>query len=155
MPDAAFTIKAVKGDMDRVAKTLKAAGTKEMRTRIRKIMAEETKPLRKKIKKSAIDTLPSRRGLNKWAASMPAQNTDFRERSAGVRIRMSKKGHDLEALNRGRLRHPLFGNRKFWYQQSIAEGFFTNPIEEDGDALKARIAEAIDAYVKELERKAN
>ena len=155
MPDSAFSIKAVKGDMDKVAKTLKAAGTKEMRTRLRKIMATETKPLRQKIKQSAKDTLPSKGGLNKWAAVTPAQNTDFREKSAGVRIRMSKKGHDLAALNRGRLRHPLFGNRKFWYQQSIAEGFFTKPIEEDGDALKARIAEAIDAYVKELERKAN
>ena len=155
MPDSAFSIKAVKGDMDRVAKTLKAAGTKEMRTRLRKIMATETKPLRQKIKQSAKDTLPSKGGLNKWAAVTPAQNTDFREKSAGVRIRMTKKGHDLAALNRGRLRHPLFGNRKFWYQQSIAEGFFTKPVEEDGDALKARIVDALDAYKREIERKVN
>lgn len=155
MPDAAFSIKAVKGDLDKVAKTLKAAGTREMRTRLRKIMAEETKPLRKEIKQSAIDELPTRGGLNKWAASMPAQNTDFRERSAGVRIRMSKKGHDLAALNRGRLRHPLFRNRKYWYQQSIAQGFFTKPVEKGGEALKLRIRAAIDKYVDELERKAS
>lgn len=153
MPDSAFNIKAVRGDMGKVTKALKAAGTKEMRTRLRKIMAEETKPLRKKIKQSAIDALPSRGGLNKWAASMPAQNTDFRERSAGVRIRMSKKGHDLAALNRGRLRHPLFGNRKHWYQQSIAAGFFTKPIEKDGDELKQRIKLAVGRYMDELERK--
>lgn len=155
MPDAAFSIKAVRGDMAKVTKALRDAGTKEMRTRLRKIMAEETKPLRKAIKQSAIDELPAKGGLNKWAASMPAQNTDFRERSAGVRIRMSKKGHDLAALNRGRLRHPLFGNRKHWYTQTIATGFFTKPIEKDGDELKARIKVAIEKYMDEIERKAN
>ena len=75
MPDAAFSIKAVRGDMARVQKALKTAATKEMRTRVRKIMAEETKPLRKQIKQSAIDTLPSRGGLNKWAATTPNSNT--------------------------------------------------------------------------------
>ena len=154
MADAAFSIKAVRGDLNKVTKALKAAGTKEMRTRLRKIMAEETKPLRKAIKQSAIDTLPTKGGLNKWAASTPSQNTDFREKSAGVRIRMSKKGHDLAALNRGRLRHPLFGNREHWYTQSIAPGFFTKPIEEGGDALKQRIQAAIEKYMDELERKA-
>jgi len=154
MADASFSIKAVRGDMAKVQKALKDAGTKEMRTRLRKIMSEETKPLRQKIKKSALDTLPASGGLAKWAAKTPSSNTDFRERSAGVRITMAKKGHDLAALNRGRLRHPLFGKRKHWYTQEIAEGFFTKPIEEDGDALKGRIKDAIEAYVNEVERKA-
>jgi len=153
MGDASFSIKQVKGDLNKVSKALKAAATKEMRTALRKIMAEETKPTRKKIKQSAIDNLPSTGKLNKWTASMPSQNTDFREKSAGVRIRMSKKGHDIAALNRGRLRHPLFGNRKHWYTQTIAEGFFTKPIEEDEADLKQRIQAAVEKYMNDLERK--
>ena len=154
MADTAFSIKAVRGDYQKLAKALQAAGTKEMRTRLRKIMSEETKPTRKKIRQSAIDNLPSGGGLNKWAARTPNVNTDFREKSAGVRIVMAKKGHDLQALNRGRLRHPLFGNRKHWYTQTIAPGFFTKPIEDDADALRERIRAAVEKYMNELERKA-
>ena len=155
MPEAAFSIKAVRGDFVRVQKALKAAATKEMRTELRKIMSEETKPTRKKVKQSAIDNLPTGGGLNKWVARIPSANTDFREKSAGVRIRMQKKGHDLAALNRGRLRHPLFGNRKHWYMQAIEPGFFTKPIEDDEEALKRRIQAAIEAYMDRLERKAS
>ena len=150
-----FSIKAVRGDMARVEKALHNAATKEMRTNLRKIMAEETKPTRTKIKKSALDTLPARGGAAKRFAKLPTQNTDFREKSAGVKIVLKRKGSDLQSLDKGRLRHPLFGNRKHWYEQSVAAGFFTKPIEEDADDLKRRISGRIDKYVNELERKAN
>lgn len=155
MAEAAFSIKQVRGDWAKAERALKAAGEREMRKAIRRAISEETKPTRAKIKQSAIDELPQRGGLNTWAARTPSVNTDFRERSAGVRISMKKRGHDLVALNRGRLRHPLFGNRAVWYQQSIAPGFFTRPIEEDSDDLRRRIAAALDRYMDELSRKAS
>lgn len=155
MPDASFSVRQVRGDLEKASRALKAAGTREMRSRLRKIMSEETKPTRKKIRQSAIDSLPSRGGLNKWAARTPSINTDFREQSAGVRIRMQKKGHDIAALNRGRLRHPLFGNRNHWYEQSITPGFFTKPVEGDAEDLRRRITAALEKYIDDLSRKAS
>jgi len=152
MPDASFSIRQVKGDMEKASRALKAAGTKEMRKAIRKAMSEETKPTRAKIRQSAIDNLPRAGGLNRWTARTPSVNTDFRERSAGVRISMKKKGHDLAALNRGRLRHPVFGNRKVWVQQAIEPGFFTRPIDEDSDDLRRRITDALERYMESLQR---
>lgn len=154
MPEAAFSIKQVRGDWQKAQKALHAAATKDARAAIRKAVTEETKPTRQKVKQSALDTLPSRGGLNKWVARVPKGNTDFRERSAGVRISMSKKGHDLAALNRGRLRHPLFGNRRHWYTQEITPGFFTRPIEDDADDLRRRIMAALEQFMDDLERKA-
>jgi PhoPQ-activated pathogenicity-related protein len=116
-------------------------------------MSEETKPTRLKVKASALSELPQRGGLNKWVARTPSANTDFRDKSAGVRIQMQKKGHDIASLNRGRLRHPVFGHRSTWVQQSIAPGFFTKPIQDDADDLKRRISAALDKYMDELGRK--
>ena len=152
MAGAAFDLKPTKGDIEQVAKALKSAGTKELRAKIRKAMSEETKPTRKAVKQSALDNLPKKGGLNKWAAKVPNANTDFRPKSAGIRIRIAKKGHDMAALNRGRLRHPLFGDRKHWYTQAIAPGFFTKPIENDGPALKARLLVAIGEFMKQVEK---
>ncbi len=32
---------------------------------------------------------------------------------------------DLRSLDRGRLRHPLFGNREHWYNESVPRGWWT------------------------------
>lgn len=153
MPDASFSVKTTRGDAQRIASALRSAGTKDLRRELRKIVSEETKPTRRKIRQSAVDSLPKRGGLNKWAARTPSVNTDFRDRSAGVRIRMQKKGHDIAALNRGRLRHPVFGDRKDWVTQSISPGFFDTPIREDSDDLKRRIVAALTQFSWDLSRR--
>ena len=155
MPEAPFSIRQVRGDWQKAERTLKAAGQREMRSAIRKAVTEETKPTRRKIKQSALDNLPQTGGLNRWVARMPSADTDFRERSAGVKIRMTKRGHDLAAINRGRVRRPLFGNRSAWYTQTVEPNFFTRPIEEDSAALRVRITDALDKVMAEMARKAS
>ena len=131
--------------------TLKAA-TRGMQKELRKVITEETKPMRRAIKQSAIDTLPSKGGLNKFAAVLPSGKVDFRPKYAGIKIRAAKQGHDLKSLNKGRLRHPLFGNRRHWYLQDIKPGFFDKPIEGGADDLKRRIKGAIDAMFERIAR---
>lgn len=149
-----FTVKTTRGDAQRIASALRSAGTKDLRRELRKIVSEETKPTRRKIRQSALDHLPQKGGLNKWAARTPSVNTDFREKSAGVRIRMSRKGHDYVSLNKGRLRHPVFGDRKNWVTQDIDSGFFDTPIREDSDDLKQRIVAALTQFSWDLSRRA-
>ena len=40
----------------------------------------------------------------------------------------SGKKIDLYALNQGRLRHPLFGDRRHWYAQRVNPQFFDRPV---------------------------
>ena len=65
-------------------------------------------------------------------------------------IAASKKGKsvDLNALDAGRVRHPLFGNRRHWYQQSVPAGWFTRPMEANADNVQAELQSA----VREIER---
>lgn len=103
---------------------------------IRREIREPIPALRKEVRASAIDTLPSSGGLNRWVARASV-TARFRDsgRSAGVTIKVSRKAGDgdkadLDALNRsGSIRHPLYGNRGHWYSQAVPPGFFDRPWE--------------------------
>lgn len=55
------------------------------------------------------------------------------------------KGMDLWSLDRGRLRHPLFGNRRHWYQQSVKPGWWSQSLQRAADdEVKREILQALD-----------
>lgn len=57
---------------------------------------------------------------------------------------------DVAALDRGRLRHPLFGRRRHWYTQSIPPGWFTKPIEAKADKFRDELLAAVDAVERQI-----
>lgn len=77
----------------------------------------------------------------------------FRPRGGTVGVRVTAtsrkgKGVDLDALDRGRLRHPLFGNRRHWYQQAVNPRWFTRPMEANAGNVQRELEQA----VREIER---
>lgn len=130
----------------------------DRRTVINTIRRDLRKPLpalRKSVRSSAMDTLPSGGGLNAWVAraAIRVQLKD-RGRSAGVTVKVSRKAGDgdkadLSKLNAyGELRHPLYGNRGHWYRQTVPPGFFDRPWE----AFRPKFIKACDdAFDRALE----
>ncbi|WP_029289136.1 hypothetical protein [Cellulomonas sp. HZM] len=116
---------------------------KGIQNALRREVREITKSTRTNIKKSALARLPSRGGLNRWAASTPGATTTLHGRSTAVKIAMRKRGHDIAALNRGKVRHPLFGQRTTWLEQDITEGFFTDVLTAEAPDIQRRILAAI------------
>jgi len=57
---------------------------------------------------------------------------------------------DLVALNRGYLRHPLFGNRDFWFEQSVEPGWWDRAMEEGQDDVRRELIEALDRVARRL-----
>ena len=52
---------------------------------------------------------------------------------------------DLRALDQGRLRHPLFGNRQFWYQQRVTKGWWTKHLEKAATkAVRTDVVQAVE-----------
>ncbi|MER7596282.1 hypothetical protein [Streptomyces hydrogenans] len=48
-------------------------------------------------------------------------------------------------------RHPLFGNRDFWFQsRPVRSGWFTDTIGDSGDDIEARLARALDFAINRL-----
>lgn len=62
----------------------------------------------------------------------------------GVSLRVHAKGQkeqrDVEAVDLGMLRHPVFGNRRRWVEQGITPEFVTRPFA----AMKPRIISELD-----------
>lgn len=97
-----------------------------------------TLPARQAVQAEERSVLPRRGGFNEWIASArPSHSTLIGPRSAGVVIRQRRKGHDFYSLNRGRLRHPLYGNREHWYDQTIPAGWFERPLTAMAPEVRA------------------
>lgn len=55
------------------------------------------------------------------------------------------KGMDLESLERGRLRKPLFGDREHWFDQPVTAGWWSKALQSATDeTVRRNILEALD-----------
>lgn len=99
-----------------------ACNAKQLRSDIHRAANRATKPVKPLIIESA-SVLPG--GLAPWVQSRMKVTTKTRTSGAlaGVRFttRRPKPGGstDVKALNRGQARHPLWGNKGFWYGQAV------------------------------------
>lgn len=57
------------------------------------------------------------------------------------------KERDLPAVDRGVLRHPLFGDRRFWFTTSVVPGFFTGP---PADRMIHRVEDEVERVIDEV-----
>lgn len=104
--------------------------------------AEVAKDLRVKVvpaltpifRGEALTHMPKRMGYAALLASSTEAVATVRAK-VGMTVRVfakgKKEGRDVPTLNRGLLRHPLFGNRRFWYGQrsGVRKGF----VDDGGD----------------------
>lgn len=132
-------------DLRKLGKQLRAAGDREIINTLRRELREGSKETRTAIKRSALETLPARGGLNRWAATTPGVSASLGGRSPSVRITQRKRGHDIAAIDTGEIRHPLYGRRTTWVAQDITPGFFTKPVEHDADRLRRVVADRVNA----------
>ncbi len=140
---------------EQFANELKAFdGRKEIINEIRRDFRKGLPPFLRLVRASALAKLPSEGGLGAWVAKSRA-TIKFRDtgRSAGFKVKMSRKNvadrADLKRLDeQGVTRHPLYGNRGFWYAQQVVAGFFTSvwdaaDWEQRADAAMDRALEKI------------
>jgi hypothetical protein len=125
---------------------------------LRKNIRRPVPAVRKAIRARALDTLPSRGGLNAWAASVRI-TVAIRTagRAAGVRLKGGRNSaggrSDIKALDRGRVRHPSWGRRGAgqWHNQTVPAGFITKPVTESTEWRQACI-DAVDEAVAVIGR---
>lgn len=131
--------KAMRNEVKRVDRL----ADRGVKTAIRKAVVRTTKPLRYKIRDAAKSELPKRGGLNTWAARVPSAKTRFSRRMSGVSVVMRRKGADVAALNRGRARHPVYGNKKVWATTEFKPGFFSETAKREAPGIVRDLDDAI------------
>lgn len=143
-----------------VARDLKAAGDRDLRRELFRGIQRSAKPLKAEAKSAALDELPKSGGLSvEIANSRWSVNTRLGVRNPSIRIvgrgRINESGreHDLNALDRGRLRHPTWGRRgpNDWKNQSVKVHWFSDRMENAADTeVRANILEAVDKVADKL-----
>ena len=116
-------------------------------------MRAAAKPAVKHVKEAAVRDLPHAGGMGQFAKkSTIGVRTRTSGEGAGVRIIAVKKGHDVAAIDRGRLRHPTFGNKKSWHTQSVKPGFFSDTITNERDEMQIEMLRSMDDFLQEIQR---
>lgn len=111
------------------------------------------KRVRTEVRAEAVAKYPKRGGLNIWVAKAPVRVAVLTgANSAGVKVRVGRKGHDFKSLDaQGIARHPLFGNRGHWYGNAVAPGVISEAISEEGrDVVERAVLTAAERAVARI-----
>lgn len=137
-----------------LAKVLKDAGDKDLRKELLRGLQKAGRPLKAAAKEAAVKGLPSSGGLNDYvAAGQFAVRTRTGARNPGIRLVGKKKGHDIRATDRGRLRHPVWGH-DWWVTQDIKPGWWTDAMTSDRVLAPVRrdVLDAMQAVAAKIAR---
>jgi hypothetical protein len=139
----------------RVAARVRAVGDKELRKELYAGLNRAAKPAVAAIKPNVVAKLPHRGGAGQFIAS--GLRTNVRGRGGAnpsVKI-LSKSGHNISALDAGRLNHPVFGTRGVWRSQAVEPNIFTEPIEERAPEIRQEMLKTIRDVARKIDRSAS
>lgn len=132
-------------ELRELAAALKTAGDKVMRKEVIDTLKAEAKPLGESAMRNAGATLPRRGGLAEVVAATPVTvKVRLGGRQAGITL-VGRGRVGIASIDEGTLRHPLYGNRAFWFSQSVRPGWWSETISRGAPQVAMKLEEAIAA----------
>lgn len=133
-----------------LARRLRGAANRGLRREMSTAIRRATNPLRKALRRSARSLLPRTGGLGQ-TISRSSMRIQRRTAGATVGIRMvTTSPHDIKAIDQGRVRHPLYGNRRHWYLQDVPPGWWATPTDETQDTTREELLAALDRVREQI-----
>lgn len=112
---------------------------------IRKQIRAAATPIGREVIETGSEGMPSRGGLrSKLQAASPS--VSIMARGATINLR---KGANFAALNRGILRHPIYGSKR-WTQQGVPSGTYTGAMQNLPPDARAGLQQVLKQAMKEL-----
>lgn len=100
--------------------------------------------------------LPHRGGLNTYVADgakISVRNRVATTNAVGMRIVATEGDHNLERLDQGHVRHPVWGVwRKNTPTQDIRPGWFTKPLNERAPVVASEVLMAMNIIGRRIEK---
>lgn len=136
-------------DLTAVRRQLRAAGDRRLSAQMSRGLQRAAKPLKPAVQASAARLLPSGYGPLMSKSVRVRTQAGERRGSASVHIRVLGQGkvenRDVAAVNRGTLRHPVFGRRrKAWIAQRVRRGFVDRPADRLGPDMAREMQQVVD-----------
>lgn len=127
-----------------VARRLKTHGDrKALLKQFYSAINRAAKPLKSDIRSAARDRLPHRGGLaERIASSRITVTRRTTGNAAGISIK-GTNGYDIGAIDRGRVRHLVYGHRP-WMSQKVHKGFWTDPLEAGAPAVQRELLNVLE-----------
>jgi hypothetical protein len=132
-----------------LSKRLKQFGDKDLQRELSQGITQAMKPVRPALRESARRTLPRKGGLNLRVAR--AKITTRRSRQ-GVRLQAGGPRSQVDEINAGRFRHPVFGRKGRWVTQPITPGWWDRPIDDLRDDVQRQLLAAMRRVAAKLDR---
>ena len=141
--------------LGRLAKDLRRLGDKDLQKELYAGLNRATKTLRADGVQAERDRLPKEGGLAKKALRGRMSTRRRGGRWPGVRI-VARGIKQLDRIDRlGKVRHPVYGHRGRWVDQSIpgAKGWFTDTMEAGAPTVREELVKVIDDVARKVTRK--
>jgi hypothetical protein len=139
-----------------LAKALKESGNKDLRKELYKGIGRSVRPLSAAVKKGTASYFPRRYALE-LKKSLRLKTKKLVRNPGITRAASAKtprgKDRDLASLNRGRLRHPLYGNRRYWYDQDVSPNWWDEVLAEGADEVRQELVNVLDDIASKIEKK--
>lgn len=101
-----------------------------------------------KVRRSAVDRLPHRGGLGEFVA----RTTDFSFTTTAEGARLTaRSSHDIQALDAGHTVHPLFGDKRHWYPETVRSGWWSDPLKESEPEAQDQFEQAMEKIKQRIE----
>jgi hypothetical protein len=103
-------------------------------------------------RRTAEAILPHRGGLNTWLMERTeiAQSTISTGATVTVRTTASSV-HAIDRVDSGTVRHPLFGDKRHWYTQSVRPGWWSTAVQRVEPTVRPAVERAVDATARRIE----
>lgn len=122
---------------------------KVLKTELYKGMNRATRTLRKDVKDAARDRLPKRGGLNKRVARSRI-SVRRRLNARNPRVTIATTGNPVQqvwSIDRGLVRHPVYGNREVWRTTKVTPGFWTDTLQREAPTVRREFQKAINLFI--------
>lgn len=134
-----------------LTRRLKAAGNGGLKRDMLRGLRQGAKPLIAAAHESALENLPRRGGLAQQVADTKfAVRTRTAGGNPGVRIVGPSTRH-LKDMDRGRLRHPVFGHQDRWVTQQIKPGWWTAALSARAPEVRQALLNVLAETARKLE----
>lgn len=141
-------------DVDNLVRAIRMhADSKALRRELARGLNSATRQVRGQMIEVIPAALPRRGGLAAQMQSQVRGSTSAKSgKWAGVSMRFSSRGYDVRTLTGQRLRHPVFGNRRAWVEQTkgVDPGVFAAEFEKQKPEIQRDIVRVLDEIARKV-----
>ena len=140
-------------DLAKIGRQLREAGDKKLKNNVAASIRKVAKPMGHKILEEAARDMPHRGGFSqRLAARKYGVRSSLTGKSASMWLAFKPGGRGLAAIDRGELRHPVFGHRKTWARQTVPAGRLSAALKDQGPEFQRSVLKAANDTLNDAAR---